>query len=123
MTKRNYRGKEGRGLEENNLQGQPIKGIFSYLRMGFAFDYPTIMKLGYAMAIIFSVLLFFCGYQFFTADKNSELFWGVCFVVSVNAQVTVKLWIYMQTNHNIVMNELRLLNQVGDTKNSTHATD
>ncbi|MBJ2130929.1 hypothetical protein JC525_18540 [Alteromonas sp. IB21] len=81
-------------------------GLINYLRMGFASDFPVIMKLGYAMAIIFSVLIFYSGYHFFTADKDSELFWGVCLVLSVNAQITVKLWIYMQTNHNIVMHEL-----------------
>ena len=82
-------------------------GLINYLRMGFASDFPVIMKLAYAMAIIFSVLIFYSGYHFFTADKDSELFWGVCLVLSVNAQITVKLWIYIQTNHNIVMHELR----------------
>ncbi|WP_420935498.1 DUF6768 family protein [Alteromonas sp. A081] len=95
------------GVENENRHHTQSNSFINYLRMGFTSDHPIIMKLGYAMAIIFSVLLFYCGYHFFTADKNSELFWGVCLVLSVNAQVMVKLWIYMQTNHNIVMHELR----------------
>lgn len=99
--------KELHGKKKDKQHDAQSTGFINYLRMGFASDFPAIMKLGYVMAIIFSVLIFYSGYHFFSADKNSELFWGVCLVLSVNAQITVKLWIYMQTNHNIVMQELR----------------
>ena len=99
--------KEVQGQKKDKQHDAQSTGFINYLRMGFASDFPVIMKLGYAMAIIFSLLIFYSGYHFFTADKNSELFWGVCLVLSVNAQITVKLWIYMQTNHNILMQALR----------------
>ena len=99
--------KEVNGQKKDKQLDAQSTGFINYLRMGFASDFPAIMKLGYTMAIIFSVLIFYSGYHFFTADKNSELFWGVCLVLSVNAQITVKLWIYMQTNHNILMQALR----------------
>jgi hypothetical protein len=107
MKKQKNFNKEVNGQKKDKQHDTQSTGFINYLRMGFASDFPTIMKLGYAMAIIFSVLIFYSGYHFFTADKNSELFWGVCLVLSVNAQIAVKLWIYMQTNHNIVMQELR----------------
>lgn len=84
-------------------------GLMSYLKEGFKYDIGWVVKVAYVLGFIFSVLLLFCGYKFFTATPNNELFWGVLLILSFNAQVATKLWIYMQTNRNHTAREIRLL--------------
>lgn len=88
-------------LENNSLGG--------YLKLGFSSDMGWMMKVGYALAILFSVSLFYCGYHFFTASNDQQVFWGVCLILSFQAQVATKLWIYMQTNRLYLSKELRLI--------------
>jgi hypothetical protein len=83
------------------------QGLFGYLKSGFSSGLGWLISLGYLLAFIFAGLLIFCGYKFFTVAADQQLYWGVCFIVSFIAQVATKLWIFMQTNHNRVMHELR----------------
>jgi len=87
--------------ESNTLSG--------YLKLGFSSQMSWLMKIGYALAILISAVLIYCGYRFFTALPDEQIFWGVCFIISVQVQVTTKLWIYMQTNRIYLSKELRLL--------------
>lgn len=83
--------------------------IFGYLRIGFGNGQSSLILLGYVLAILLALLLFYCGYQFFTASPEKEVFWGVCFVICFQAQVATKLWIYMQTNTLFLSKQLRIL--------------
>ena len=87
--------------EDNSLAG--------YMKMGFETPLSWLVKIGYVIAILLSIVMFFCGYQFFTAAPEHEVFWGVCLMLSFNAQVATKLWIFMQTNRNYLSRELRLI--------------
>lgn len=82
-----------------------------YLRQGFTNNFAWVMKVGYLLAFVFTALIAFCGYQFYVADANNEVFWGVCLILAFNAQVAVKLWIFMQTNRSILSREIRLIGQ------------
>ncbi|MCP4866263.1 MAG: hypothetical protein GY897_20190 [Alteromonas sp.] len=84
-------------------------GLSDYLGQGFKGGFSSVMKLGYALAFALTGLIIFLGFRFFTAVAETELFWGVLLVLAFNAQIAVKLWIFMQTNRNIVSRELRLL--------------
>lgn len=84
-------------------------GLISYIKFSFASRFVGIMKIGYLIAIVLSFVLIWCGYEFFTATREDQVFWGVCLILSFNAQVAVKLWIFMQTNQNIQSRELRLM--------------
>ena len=94
--------------ELDKLMGEG-EGLMSYLKQGVKYDIGWVVKLAYVLGVIFSVLLLFCGYKFFTAAPATELFWGVLLILSFNAQVATKLWIYMQTNRNHTAREIRLL--------------
>ncbi len=83
--------------------------LSEYLRTGFSSGMGWMMKAGYIFGVLFSLLLIFCGYRFFTAVPEQEIFWGVCLILSFQAQVATKLWIYMQTNRAYLSRELRLL--------------
>lgn len=84
-------------------------GLLDYMKAGFASSYSWMTKLGYVIAIVFSGLILYCGYQFFTVSAGEQLFWGVLLILSFIAQVATKLWIFMQTNRNILSRELRLM--------------
>lgn len=92
--------------ELDNMLGD---GLTDYLKLGFASNFSGIMKLGYAIAIALTVALFYCGYQFFTAPEVNQVFWGVLLILSFNAQVATKLWIFMQTNRNMLSKEMRMI--------------
>jgi hypothetical protein len=92
--------------ELDNMLGD---GLTDYLKLGFASNFSGIMKLGYAIAIALTLALFYCGYQFFTAPEANQVFWGVLLILSFNAQVATKLWIFMQTNRNMLSKEMRMI--------------
>ncbi|MGQ8364730.1 DUF6768 family protein [Glaciecola sp. 1036] len=83
--------------------------LADYLKMGFASNFGWLVKLGYGIAIILSILMFYCGYQFFNASPDNELFWGICLMLSFNAQIATKLWVFMQINRNHLAKEIRYL--------------
>lgn len=98
------------------LQGQAKEldalvdgGLFDYLKHGFDNRFAGVMKLGYAIAIVLSMVMFWLGYKFFTVGPEEQVFWGVLLIMSLIAQVATKLWIFMQTNRNILSRELRML--------------
>lgn len=97
---------EAKALDELMEQGPGLSG---YLKQGWKSDIGWVVKAGYGLGLLFSALLIFCGYRFFTATPDTELFWGVLLILSFNAQVATKLWIYMQTNRNHTAREIRLL--------------
>lgn len=92
--------------ELDNMLGD---GLTDYIKLGFASNFSGIMKLGYTIAIALTLALFYCGYQFFTAPEVNEVFWGVLLILSFNAQVATKLWIFMQTNRNMLSKEMRMI--------------
>ncbi len=87
--------------ESDSLQG--------YLRMSFSNGLGWLVKLGYLLAIVLTIVLAYCAYQFFTADKDNQIFWGVCLLLAFQAQVATKLWIFMQSNRSYLSKELRIL--------------
>ncbi|WP_018982888.1 DUF6768 family protein [Salinimonas chungwhensis] len=87
-----------------------IKGDESfadYLKTGFSSPSKRPMMLGYILAFLFTAALLFCGYQFFLVHTRDPVFWGVCLILSFQAQTTIKLWIYIQTNKQYQSEELR----------------
>ena len=84
-------------------------GLFDYLKLGFDGSFSWIVKLGYAIAIVLSVVMFYCGYKFFTADVEDQVFWGFLTLITFNGQVATKLWIFMHMNRNVISREIRML--------------
>ncbi|MAO30417.1 MAG: hypothetical protein CL595_09170 [Alteromonas sp.] len=95
--------------QSQELDSMLGEGLTDYLKLGFDSRFSGLMKLGYAIAIALSIVLFYCGYQFFTAPGADQGFWGVLLIVSFNAQVATKLWIFMQTNRNMLSKEMRMM--------------
>ena len=61
------------------------------------------------MAVVLTAVIFWCGYQFVVASPEQQLFWGVWLILAFQAQVAIKLWIFMETNRNHTAREIRRL--------------
>ncbi|RUO77323.1 DUF6768 family protein [Idiomarina seosinensis] len=85
------------------------QGITGYLKLGFQSSTAGLVKLSYVLAILLTAIIFFTGYKFFNAEQSQQVFWGVCLILSFNAQVATKLWIFSQSNRNFIAKEIRLM--------------
>ncbi|MEX1222226.1 MAG: DUF6768 family protein [Idiomarina sp.] len=85
------------------------QSITSYLKLGFQSGSAKLVKIGYVLAIALTLLMFFTGYHFFTVEPSGQTFWGICLLLSFNAQVATKLWIFSQSNRNFLAKEIRLM--------------
>ncbi len=88
---------------------QQQDGLAGYLKTGFVSGISWVMKLSYGMAMALTAIIFWCGYQFVVASPEQQLFWGVWLLLAFQAQVAIKLWIFMETNRNHTAREIRRL--------------
>lgn len=61
------------------------------------------------ITFLVSMLMFWCGYQFFTASAQDQMFWGFCTLMSMAAQVALKQWSWMEMNRASMMREVKRL--------------
>lgn len=60
--------------------------------------------------LIFTVLMFWCGYEFFTATTGDDrIFWGVCMLAAAMPQIALKQWQWMEMNRANLMREIKRL--------------
>ena len=95
--------------QELDQMMQEKEGLGDYLKTGFRSGMKWVMVIGYIYAIVFTVLMFTFGYQFFNAEPERQIFWGVLLVLVFNALIAVKLWIFIETNRNHTSKEIRRL--------------
>lgn len=58
---------------------------------------------------IFSILMFWCGYEFFFVEGPLEhkLQWGVGLLLSAMVQISLKMWTFMEMNRQSTLRELK----------------
>lgn len=60
--------------------------------------------------MIVTGLMFWSGYEFFTAQNvDDRIFWGVLVVVTLTAQVSLKEWLFSEMRRNTLMREIKRL--------------
>lgn len=60
--------------------------------------------------LIFTGLMFWCGYEFFTASNSDDrIFWGICGIASLMPQMALKQWQWMEMNRANLMREIKRL--------------
>jgi len=60
--------------------------------------------------LIFTGLMFWCGYEFFTAiTSDDRIFWGVCMLAAAMPQIALKQWQWMEMNRANLMREIKRL--------------
>ena len=62
----------------------------------------------YFSAVIVGSLFLWSTYQFYYASElHDQVFWGVCTIVALNMQGFIKQWLFMETNRNSIMREVK----------------
>ncbi|NVJ64928.1 MAG: hypothetical protein HWE16_00445 [Gammaproteobacteria bacterium] len=88
--------------QEPGLFGQ-VAGIFKGSLRGWVIFVNFII-------IIFTVLMFWSGYEFFVAGStDNRVFWGVIALASIKAQVSLKEWLFSEMRRNSLMREIKRL--------------
>lgn len=85
------------------------QGLDKVLASGFKGGLGAIMTIAYILAVLLALAIFYCGYQFFTAEPEQQLYWGVLLLLAFQAQVGTKLWIWLETNRSATLRELKRL--------------
>lgn len=60
--------------------------------------------------LIFTGLMFWSGYEFFTATTSDDrVFWGICMLGAAMPQIALKQWQWMEMNRANLMREIKRL--------------
>lgn len=89
------------------MQNEP--GLARMLRGGFHSGMRHIMVIAYLLALSLTVVLLVSGYHFFTVVPAEQLFWGVILLLAFQAQVAVKIWIWLEMSRSSTVRELKRL--------------
>ena len=67
------------------------------------------MVLMTVIAFVLSMLIFWCGYQFFFVDANleSKLHWGIGLLLVSMMQIAIKMWTFNEMNRSSMQRELK----------------
>ncbi len=53
-------------------------------------------------------IMIWTGYEFFISEVvRDQIFWGVCLLLAVFAQVALKQWLFMEMNRSSLMREIK----------------
>lgn len=85
------------------------QGLNKVLASGFKGGLGAVMAIAYGLAVLLAVAMFYCGYQFFTAAATEQNFWGILLLLTFQAQVGTKLWIWLETNRSSTVREIKRL--------------
>ncbi|MEM1082172.1 MAG: DUF6768 family protein [Pseudomonadota bacterium] len=100
---------ERQAVEDDQLL-LPERGLFGMLAAAFTGRMRRWVWLTNLLAITASVFLVWSAWEFFTADQmDGRLFWGVCFVVSLQCQSMLKMWIFQEMNRASLAREIKRL--------------
>lgn len=84
------------------------EGLFSRMTGIFKGGMKNWVILIFAVAVIVGVLFLWTGYRFFTSHEiQDQVFWGICFMIALNMQGFIKQWMFMETNRNSIMREVK----------------
>ena len=83
--------------------------LASLIQGGFKTGLSTIMAITYAVAIVLAVVIFYSAYQYFAVSASDKSFWGMVLLLSFQAQVATKLWIWLEMNRSSTIKEIKRL--------------
>ena len=62
----------------------------------------------YASSVVVGTLCLWTCYRFFISiELQDQIFWGICFVISLIIQSSIKQFLIMETNRNSIMREVK----------------
>jgi hypothetical protein len=85
-------------------------GLFGMLRTVYRGSMRRWVIVTAVGAMILTALVVWSAWRFFTAADTADLvFWGVIFVIALNAQVATKTWIWMEIDRSSLLREIKRL--------------
>ncbi len=98
---------ESEAAQIDSILAQQDKGLSSMLVSGFKGSMRRWFILINIVTVIISIALLYCGYQFFTAMPDTQLFWGVLFITSLQLQISLKQWLSNEMNRSSLVREIK----------------
>jgi hypothetical protein len=84
------------------------KGLFSRLLPIYRGGMRRWVWLVNILAIITSGFMFWTGFEFFSAQQlEQQVFWGICLIITLQMQVGLKNWLFMEMNRASLLRELK----------------
>lgn len=85
-------------------------GLFKMLGNSFKGSMRFWVVLVNIVTLVATALLFWSGYRFYIAELvNDQIFWGVSFLLFLNMQVALKMWIFIEMSRSSVIREVKRL--------------
>lgn len=86
------------------------KGLFSRLLPIYRGGMRRWVWLVNGLTLVTSALMFWTGYEFFVAQQiNQQVFWGICLIVTLQMQIGLKNWLFMEMNRASLAREMKRL--------------
>ena len=86
------------------------KGLFSRLLPIYRGAMRRWVWLVNGLALLTSGLMLWTGYEFFSADlQSSQVFWGICLILTLQLQIGLKNWLVMEMNRASLAREMKRL--------------
>lgn len=61
-----------------------------------------------ALTLLVSAVMVWCGYRFYVAENvDDRVFWGVWFIASLTAQISMKQWTWMEARRVATLREIK----------------
>lgn len=84
------------------------QGLFELIAGSFKSGIGKWVILINVVIFIVTGLMFWAGYQFFTASEMSDqIFWGICLLLTTLVQIAMKQWVWMEMGRNSILREVK----------------
>jgi len=84
------------------------EGLFSRMSGSFSGGMKYWIMMVYLLTMVVGITFLWTGYRFFiSTDLQDQIFWGICFIVALNVQGFLKQFLFMESNRNSIMREVK----------------
>jgi|AntAceMinimDraft_1070359.scaffolds.fasta_scaffold42890_1 hypothetical protein len=83
--------------------------LLNLIQGSFKSGLSQLMAIIYAVAIVLGAVILYSGYQYFGVNASDKLFWGMVLLLSFQAQIATKQWIWLEMNRASTIKEIKRL--------------
>ena len=84
------------------------EGLFDRLSGSFKGGMKHWVIMVYLLTVVVGVTILWTGYRFFiSAELQDQMFWGICFIITLNMQGLLKQFLFLESNRNSIMREVK----------------
>jgi hypothetical protein len=94
--------------EIDKLVAEENSGLFGMLFATWRGGMRYWVLLINVVTLLFTVLLVWCGYQFWISEiAKEQIFWGVSVLAVLQIQISLKMWLFMEMNRMSTVREIK----------------